>query len=108
NGPFHLLLPLFIAIVVLAALYRLAPKAPRKRLRRSVVLYVLYVVLVGVTHALAFFDAWPVLRSGFGVAVETLEILIIVNLSALALFDLLLHFVRCDYPDILHDLTVGA
>jgi len=108
NGPFRLLLPLGVAIVLLAALYRLAPKAPRRRLRRSVVLYVLYVVLIGVTHALAFFDAWLALRSGFDIAVETLEILIIVNLSALALFDLLLHFVRWDYPDILHDLAVGA
>ena len=34
--------------------------------------------------------------------------MLVINLSALTLFDLLLHLVRWDYPDILHDLMVGA
>src|SRR5688500_7844495 len=32
----------------------------------------------------------------------------VVNLAALVLFDLLLRLSRWDYPDILHDLVVGA
>src|SRR6185369_9565458 len=83
-------------------------KAPRKRLRRSVVLYGLYAVVIAGKQALLLADASPTLVSGFGVGAETFEILIIINLSALALFDLLLHVVGWDYPDILHDLTVGA
>ena len=42
NGPFRLLLPLGLAIVVIAALYRVATTAPRKRLRRSVILFGIY------------------------------------------------------------------
>jgi CRP-like cAMP-binding protein/small-conductance mechanosensitive channel len=108
SGPFRLLLPLFIAIVALAGVFRLLPKAPRRRLRRSVILFGIYVVLLAALQVLAMVDAWPVLLSGGLVAVETLEILLIINLCALTLFDLLLHAVQWDYPDILHDLTVGA
>jgi small-conductance mechanosensitive channel/CRP-like cAMP-binding protein len=107
-GPFRLSIPLFVAIVVLATLFRLLPKAPRRRLRRSVILFVLYSVLLVVVQALTFVGAWSALTSGGTIALETLEVLLIINLSALTLFDLLLHAVGWDYPDILHDLTVGA
>jgi small-conductance mechanosensitive channel/CRP-like cAMP-binding protein len=108
NGTLRLVIPLFVAIIALAALFRLVPKAPRRRLRRSVILFGLYVVLLVILKALALAGAWSALSTGFGVAVETLEILLIINLSALLLFDLLLHAIGWDYPDILHDLTVGA
>ena len=108
NGPFRLLLPLFIAIVAVAALFRLVPRAPRRRLRRSVILFGLYAVLVGVANLMVFASAGSTLSRGFAIATETLEILLIVNMAALALFDLLLHLVAWDYPDILHDITVGA
>jgi small-conductance mechanosensitive channel/CRP-like cAMP-binding protein len=108
NGPFRLLLPLLVAIIAFAGLYRLAPKAPRKRLRRSVILYVIYAVLIAAIRILALVGTPQALSSGLGIAAETLEILLIVNLSALALFDLCLNLVGWDYPDILHDLAVGA
>jgi small-conductance mechanosensitive channel/CRP-like cAMP-binding protein len=107
NGPFRLLLPLAIIIVVFAALFRLAPKAPRRRLRRSVVLFGLYAAS---TFLVVLFD-WigtRTLADGVGVAANVLEVLLIINLAALALFDLLLHWTGWDYPDIVHDLTVGT
>jgi len=103
-----LLVPLFVAIIVLATLFRMAPKAPRKRLRRSVILFGLYAVAIGMMHLLVFAGAAAGVSNVLGIAAETLEILLIINLAALTLFDLLLHLVRWDYPDIIHDLTVGA
>jgi CRP-like cAMP-binding protein len=91
-----------------AALFRLVPKAPRRRLRRSVILFGLYALVLGVTQLLVVGGATPAPVTAFGIAAETLEILLIVNLAALALFDFLLHLVGWDYPDILHDLVVGA
>jgi small-conductance mechanosensitive channel/CRP-like cAMP-binding protein len=108
NGPFRLLLPLFIAIVVLATLFRLAPKAPRKRLRRSVILLGVYTALIAAEQVLVLAGVATAFSSGLAVAIHTLEILLLINLSALALFDLVLYLVRWDYPDILCDLTVGA
>jgi hypothetical protein len=106
NGPFRLLLPLFIAIVAVAALFRLVPKAPRRRLRRSVILFGLYAVLLGVANVLVFAEAGSALDR-VHCRGETLEILLIVNL-ALALFDLLAPPGGWNYPDILHDITVRA
>ncbi len=104
------LLPLAIiavVIVALAAVTRLVPHASRRRLRRSVVLFTINVVVVLATLAV---DAlgWHELAEGFELASNLLRVLLIINLSALALFDLLLALLRWDFPDILHDLTVGA
>jgi small-conductance mechanosensitive channel/CRP-like cAMP-binding protein len=108
NGPLRLLLPLFIAIVVLATAFRLATKAPRKRLRRSVILFGIYAALIAAERAFELAGVAPALSAGLGVGVQTLEILLIINLSALTIFDLVLYLVRWDYPDILSDITVGA
>ena len=43
-----------------------------------------------------------------GYAAQALEVLLIINLVAIALFDLLFHLVKWDYPDIVHELSVGA
>jgi CRP-like cAMP-binding protein/small-conductance mechanosensitive channel len=94
-------------IVALAAIMRLVPSAPRKRLRRSVVLFALHVGLVVAGFALQRFNL-PAIAEGVALASSLLEVLLIINLSALALFDLLLPIARVDLPDILHDLTVGA
>ena len=85
NGPFRLLLPLALIIVALAALFRLVPNAPRRRLRRSVVIVGLYTS----TTLLAFLFDWTgtrLLAAGFGVATDVFEVLLIINLAALALF----------------------
>jgi CRP-like cAMP-binding protein/small-conductance mechanosensitive channel len=94
-------------IVLLAAVSRVVPGASRRRLRRSVILFGVTVVVVLVRHALSALG-YAGVAEGFQLAGDLLRILLIINLSALALFDLLLALVRWDFPDILHDLTVGA
>jgi CRP-like cAMP-binding protein/small-conductance mechanosensitive channel len=104
------LLPLAIfaaVIVALAAITRLVPGASRRRLRRSVRLYAVYVLVSSAIVALALAGQGEI-AFGFTLAGDLLRVLLIINLSALAVFDLLLPLARWDYPDILHDLTVGA
>jgi small-conductance mechanosensitive channel len=104
------LLPLAIfaaIIVILAGVTRLVPSASRRRLRRSVLLYALYVVVV-LSHMALRAAGLPEIAAGFAFAASLLRVLLIINLSALALFDLLLPLARWDFPDMLHDLTVGA
>lgn len=104
------LLPLVIfatLIVALAAVTRLVPSASRRRLRRSVLLYAFYVVVV-VAHLALQSTQRTEIAAGFEIAAVLLRTLLIINLAALALFDLLLPLARWDFPDMLHDLTVGA
>jgi len=109
NGPFRLLLPLSIAIVIVAAIFRAAPGAPRRRLRRCVLLFAFYAVAIAAEQLFNLFG--PTLSSTsavFGYAAQVLEVLLIINLAAFALFDLLFHLARWNYPDIVHELSVGA
>jgi CRP-like cAMP-binding protein/small-conductance mechanosensitive channel len=109
NGPFRLLLPLSIAIVVVAAIFRATPGAPRRRLRRCVLLFAFYAVAIAAEQLLEFLG--PPFSSAsmpLHYAAQALEVLLIINLAAIALFDLLFHFARWDYPDIVHELSVGA
>ena len=96
-----------LAIVLVAGLLRLAPRAPRRRLRRSVILLGFYAVVLVLGAALRW-TAAPGLVAGLQVAARVLELLIVINLVATAVFDLLLRALRVDYPDILHDVMVGA
>ena len=97
------------AIVVLAAITRLVPSASRsrRRLRRSVLLFGFNVVAVlgavGIGAA-----GWDSVATGFDIASDLLRVLLIINLAALAVFDLLLPLAHWDFPDMLHDLAVGA
>lgn len=86
---------------------RLVPGASRRRLRRSVMLFGLHVVAVLGTLAVGATGFHEVAK-GFELASTLLRVLLLINLSALALFDLLLPLARWDFPDMLHDLTVGA
>ncbi len=101
------ILPLLGGVVVIAALLRLVPQSPRKGLRRSVILLLLYVFVELSVPALRYVGADAVLR-GFEIAGRLLRILLVINLAAQALFDILCRLARWDYPDILQDLTVGA
>ncbi len=101
-------LAIFAAIIVaLAAVTRLVPSASRRRLRRSVLLYGFYVVVV-LAHLALTKAHLTELAAGFEIGATLLRTLLIINVSALALFDLLLPLARWDFPDMLHDLTVGA
>lgn len=101
-------LAIFAALIVaVAAATRLVPAASRWRLRRSVRLYAVYVLVVLATSALTLAGLNEV-ALGFSLAADLLRILLVINLAALTLFDLLFPLARWDFPDILHDLTVGA
>jgi small-conductance mechanosensitive channel/CRP-like cAMP-binding protein len=105
----HLLqLGVFAAVIVLlATVTRLVPGASRRRLRRSVLLLGLTVVVTLATLVIRSTGYGEVAR-GFELATDLLRVLLMINLAALALFDLLLPLAHWDFPDILHDLTVGA
>jgi small-conductance mechanosensitive channel/CRP-like cAMP-binding protein len=98
----------FAAIIVaLAAVTRLVPGASRRRLRRSVLLYGVYVVVV-LSHLALRRTHLVEVAAGFEIGATLLGTLLMINLAALGLFDLLLQLARWDFPDMLHDLTVGA
>src|SRR5688572_22685551 len=107
-GSLLMVLPLLLGLIAVAALMRLVPGAPRSRLRRSAVLFMLFVGVVFAVHPLRWGGFGPV-ADGFATAASLLRVLLVINLAAITLFDLLLmRLVGWDYPDILHDLTVGA
>ncbi|HYO97720.1 MAG TPA: mechanosensitive ion channel family protein [Polyangiaceae bacterium] len=107
-GSLRMVIPLTIIVLVLAGLVRFVPAAPRRRLRRSVLLYALYLGLTLAHLLIERLGFAPGLRTGLRIAVELCELLLIIELAAIALFDLLLRVVRLNVPDILHDLAVGA
>jgi CRP-like cAMP-binding protein/small-conductance mechanosensitive channel len=95
------------AIVVLAGIMRVVPGASRRRLRRSVLLFGLYSAVILLTIGIGTLRFSEV-AYGFEIAGNLLRVLLIINLSALAVFDLLLPLTGWDFPDMLHDLTVGT
>jgi len=101
------LVALACAIVAIAGSIRLLGQVPRRRLRRSVVLFAFYAGTVGTAAVLGWVGAPPFERA-FALASQVIEVLLIINLAAIALFDLLFHLIRWDYPDIVHELSVGA
>jgi len=96
-----------LAVVAVAGFLRLAPLAPRRRLRRSVFLLGFYAATLTLAAALSWTSA-PGLAAGLRVAAQILQLLLVINLLAITIFDLLLRALRVDYPDILHDVMVGA
>jgi small-conductance mechanosensitive channel/CRP-like cAMP-binding protein len=72
-----------------------------------VILLGFYAAVLIVSEVLRWTSA-PGLVAGLLVAANVLQLLLVINLSAIALFDLLLRVARIDYPDILHDVMVGA
>jgi small-conductance mechanosensitive channel/CRP-like cAMP-binding protein len=96
-----------LAVVVVAGFLRLLPHAPRRRLRRAVILLGFYAATLVIGEALRWtpVGAWV---TGVSVARDLLELLLLINLAAIVVFDLLLRACRFDYPDILHDVVVGA
>lgn len=104
----RLVIPLGVTLIVIAALFRKRATAPRRRLRRSAILFALYLLLVLLAFGVGGLATFPRLARGVAIAADLCEILLIINLAALAVFDLLLPAIRVDLPDILHDVTVGA
>jgi CRP-like cAMP-binding protein/small-conductance mechanosensitive channel len=107
-GNVGLVLPLGVAVIVIAALFRMVPRAPRKRLRRSVILYGLYLGLGALALISRQFPGVQSLSNALRSATELCELFLVINLAALLTFDWLFSLIRLKASDILHDLTVGA
>jgi small-conductance mechanosensitive channel/CRP-like cAMP-binding protein len=96
-----------LAVVVVAGFLRLMPLAPRRRLRRCVILLGFFAATLVLGPVLRLAHA-PGTAAGVAVASQLLQLLLVINLAAIAIFDLLLRVARLSYPDILHDVVVGA
>jgi small-conductance mechanosensitive channel/CRP-like cAMP-binding protein len=105
------LMAVAIGLVVVAALLRLTPDVPRSRvrlrLRRTVVLFVPYLLLALLATYGVYLGAGLWL-SVVQIAADFLAILLTINLAAALVFDFALRVVRLKAPDILHDLLVGS
>src|SRR6187455_2291461 len=97
---FSLALACGAAILLVAALFRIVPGAPRARLRRSVLLFVVYLLVAG-TRVLVGSRAGATLAEGLRFADALFGVLLAVDLGALVAFDLVLRLVRWRVSDIL-------
>jgi CRP-like cAMP-binding protein/small-conductance mechanosensitive channel len=97
-----------VVIVVAAMLLRLTPASPgsRLRLKRSVLLYIGFLLLSGV-QAVAVGAMPATLQAICETASDLILILLSINLVALAVFDFGLRLMRFRYPEIVHDVLVG-
>src|SRR6185295_19085888 len=105
------LMAIAVGLVVVAGLLRLSPDVPRPRvrvrLRRTVILFVPY-LLVGLVATYGGRFGSGLWLSVAMIAADFLAILLTINLAAAFIFDFGLRVVRLKAPDILHDLTVGS
>ena len=93
-------------VVLIAFLINRFAPVKRRRVKRVVILYGLYLFAFGAAHGLAAvgFHAWA---ERLRLAASLLEAFTLVNLVALAIFDLALPAVRIDLVSITSDILVG-
>src|SRR5450631_579885 len=84
-----------------------APERPLDASSAAVILLGFYAGMLVLGIGLRWTHA-PALSTGLLIAVELLQLLLVINLLAITIFDVLLRVCRVDYPDILHDVVVGA
>lgn len=95
------------ALIVLAAFVgRFAPKK-RRRIRRATILVMLYVTTFAVAAVLHWVNAEGWSRRVWFLA-DLFEVLVVIDLVAILLFDLLLLVLRIEIANIVHDLALGA
>src|SRR5438552_5939666 len=95
------------ALVVMAAFVgRFAPKK-RRRIRRATILVMLYVTTFAVAAVLHWVDAEGWSRRVWFLA-DLFEVLVVIDLVAILLFDLVLLALRIEIANIVHDLALGA
>src|SRR5207248_1042766 len=95
------------ALVVMAAFVgRFAPKK-RRRIRRATILVMLYVTTFALAAVLHWVhaDGWS--RRVWFLA-DLFEVLVVIDLVAILLFDLVLLALRIEIANIVHDLALGA
>lgn len=97
---------LFVAVIVTAALVNRFNPGHRSRVRRTVILFIVYVVIAGLKIALsaAGLDVWA---GRFGVAAELLAAFTVVNVAATVLISVALPATGAALPMIATDLLVG-
>jgi small-conductance mechanosensitive channel/CRP-like cAMP-binding protein len=101
------LLMLAAAIVVMAALIRRYTPAKRRRIKRATILFMLYLTtflvaaVLGMVHA----DGWS--RRVWFLA-DLFVVLVVIDLVAILLFDLVLFALRIEVANIVHDVALGA
>src|SRR5438067_4968726 len=95
------------ALIVLAAFVgRFAPKK-RRRIRRATILVMLYVTTFAVAVVLHWVHAEGWSRRVWFLA-DLFEVLVVIDLVAILLFDLILLLLRIEIANIVHDLARGA
>ena len=95
------------ALVVMAAFVgRFAPKK-RRRIRRATILVMLYVTTFALAAVLHWVQAEGWSRRVWFLA-DLFEVLVVIDLVAILLFDLVLLALRIEIANIVHDLALGA
>ena len=95
------------ALVVMAAFVgRFAPKK-RRRIRRATILVTLYVTTFALAAVLHWVNADGWSRRVWFLA-DLFEVLVVIDLVAILLFDLVLLALRIEIANIVHDLALGA
>jgi len=97
---------LFVAVVLAAALVNRVRPEHKRRIRRLVVTYSLYVVAVGLVLAFDAIDR-PTWSGSVAVAAQLLQAYLLVMVSATLVFTVLLPGVGAGLPLIASDLVVG-
>jgi small-conductance mechanosensitive channel/CRP-like cAMP-binding protein len=101
------LLMLAAALVLMAALIGKFSPPKRKRIKRATILFMLYLTtfmlaaILGMVHA----EGWS--RRVWFLA-DLFEVLIVIDLVAITLFDLVLFALKIEVANIVHDLALGA
>jgi small-conductance mechanosensitive channel/CRP-like cAMP-binding protein len=97
---------LAVGLVTIAWLVNRYAKQKRKRIRRTVILFALYLLCFGMSAAfgIAGWDAWS---NRLQIAADLFEAFTLVNLIALAVFDLALPKARVELVSITSDILVG-
>src|SRR5712691_2901605 len=101
------LLMLAAALVAMAALIRRFSPAKRKRIKRATILFMLYLTtfmlaaILGIVHA----EGWS--RRVWFLA-DLFEVLVVIDLVAILLFDLVLFALEIEVANIVHDIVLGG
>lgn len=101
------LLILAAALTALAALIGRFDPRKRKRIKRASILFMLYVTTFVIAAVLAKVHAEGWSRRVWFLA-DLFEVLVVIDLVAILLFDLVLLALRIEVANIVHDLALGA
>lgn len=96
-----------LALVLLAAFIGKVAPRKRRRVRRATILFMLYVTTFLLSAGLQYLNAEGWSRRTWFLC-GLLEVLVVIDLVAILLFDLLLLALRIEIANIVHDLSLGG